>query len=92
MFGAVVNVIFVAFVDLDGGVLGVNLAFDKRLENLGDPDIEADLAAGGDNLERKMFLDTTGVFELVFVTQDAVERGKELLGGELLFVVGTRDF
>ena len=62
MFRAVVDVVLAHFVDLDGGVLGVNLALDEALEDFGDPNIEADLAAGGDDFERKVFLDAAGVF------------------------------
>ena len=67
MFMAVVDVIFVAFVDLDGGVLRVDLTFDERLEDFWNPDVEADLTLGGDDFEAEVFLDTAGVSEFVFV-------------------------
>ena len=92
VFVAVVDVIFVHFVDLDGGVLGVNLAFDEGLEDFGDPDVKADLTLGGDDFEAEVFLDAAGALEFVFVAQDAVERGEKLFGGEFFFVVGARDF
>ena len=51
-FFAVINVIFVHFVDLNGGVLGVDLAFDEALEDFWHPDVEANLAAGGGDFKR----------------------------------------
>ena len=51
VFVAVVDVIFAHFVDLDGGVLRVNLAFDEGLEDFGNPNVEANLTFGGDNLK-----------------------------------------
>ena len=56
---AVIDVVVVTFEDLDGRILGVNLAFDKGLEDFGDPDVKANLAAGRDNFKRKVFLDAT---------------------------------
>ena len=78
--------------DLDGGILSVNLAFDEALEDFGDPDVEADLAACGDDFKAEVFLDAARAFQLGFVAEDAVEAGEELFGGELLFVVGAGDF
>ena len=92
VFGAVVGVVLGHSVDLDGGILGVNLTFDEALEDFGDPDIEADLAAGGDDFEAEVFLDAARAFQLGFVAEDAVEAGEELFSGELLFVVGAGDF
>ena len=92
MFQTVIDIIVVHFVNLDGGVLGVNLALDEGLEDFWHPDVEADLAGGGDNLEAQMFLDTAGVAEFVGVAKNAVERGEKLLGGELFLVVRAGDF
>ena len=92
VFSAVVGVIVGHGVDLDGGILGVNLALNEALEDFGNPDIEADLAAGGDNFEAEVFLDAAGASQFGFVAEDAVEAGEELLGGEFLLVVGAGDF
>ena len=92
MFAAVIDIVVVAFVDLDGRILRIDLAFDERLENFWDPDIEADLSTGRDNFEGKMFLDAAGISKFVFVAQDSVERSEKLFRGKLFFVVRTRDF
>ena len=92
MLGAVVDVVLGAFVDLDGGVLGVDLPLDEGLEDFWYPDIEADLTHRRDDFKGKVFLDATGIAEFSFVAEDAVERSKELLGGKLFFVVGAGDF
>ena len=92
MFVAVVDVIFIAFVDLDGRVLGVNLTLDERLEDFWHPDIEANLSLGRDDFETEVFLNAARVFELVFVAQNAVEGGEKLLGGKFFFVVRAWDF
>jgi len=39
-----------------------------------------------------MLLDATGVFEFTGVSEDAVETGEQLFGGEFFFVVGFGDF
>ena len=92
VLGAVVGVVLGHSVDLDGGILGVNLAFDEALEDFGNPDVEADLAAGGDDFKAEVFLDAARAFQLGFVAEDAVETGEELFGGEFLLVVGAGDF
>ena len=92
VFGAVVGVVFGHGVDLDGGILSVNLTLNEALEDFGNPDVEADLAAGGDDFKAEVFLDAAGTFQLGFVAEDAVEAGKELFGGELFLVVGAGDF
>ena len=51
VFVAVVDVVFAHFVDLDGGVLRVDLAFDEGLEDFRNPDIEANLTFGRDDLK-----------------------------------------
>ena len=89
---AIVDVVFVAFEDLDGRVLRVNLSFDERLKDFWNPDIKTDLAARRDDFERKVFLDAAGVFKLVFVAQNSVKRGKKLFGGKFFFVVRARNF
>lgn len=65
---AVVDIVTVDFVDLNGGVLGVNLAFDEVLEDFGGPDEEADLTTGGNNFEGEMFLDAVGIFKFFGIT------------------------
>ncbi len=45
IFFAVVDIIVVHFVNLDGRILGINLAFNETLEDFWHPDIEADLTA-----------------------------------------------
>ena len=92
VFVAAVDVVFVHFVNLDGRILGVNLTLNEALEDFGYPDVETDLAAGGNDFEAEVFLDAARVFEFFGVAQDAVEASKKLLGGELLFVVSARDF
>ena len=72
----IIDVVFIALVNLDSGVLGVNLPFDETLENFGNPNIKADLSARRDNFKTEVFLNATRVFELGFVAQDAVKRGK----------------
>ena len=51
-----------------------------------------DLAPSRGDLKREMFLDPAGVFQLFGVAENAVERGKKLLGGQLFFVVGLGNF
>lgn len=87
-----IDVIFGNFFDLDARVLGVDLAFDKVTEDFRGPDIEADLATGGDDFEGEVFLGATGIFELFGVAEDAMEGGEKLFGGEFFFVVGAGDF
>ena len=72
VFFAVINVVIGHFVDLDGGVLGVDLPLDKALEDFWHPNVEADLAAGRDDFEAEMLLNAARVFEFSFVTQDTV--------------------
>lgn len=86
------DIIFFDSVNLDGRVLRINLSFNKTLENFGDPNIEANLTASGNNLEAKMLLDAAGVAKFVAIAQNTVKAGKKLLGGELFFIVGTRNF
>ena len=57
-----IYVIFGNFFDLDARVLGVDLTFYEIAKDLWSPDIETDLAAGGDDFKGKMFLDTFGIF------------------------------
>ena len=65
---AVIDVIFGDFVDLDGGVLGVNLALNERLKDFWYPNVEANLTFSGDDFEAEVFLDAARVFELGFVS------------------------
>ncbi len=92
MFVTIVDVVLVHFVDLDGGVLGVDLTLDERLEDFRNPNIEADLTAGRNNFKGKVFLNATGSAKLVFIAKDAMKRGEKLFGGELLFIVRSGDF
>lgn len=68
VFFAVVDVIVIHFVDLNGRILGVDLAFDETLEDFWHPDIKTDLATSRNNFKTEVFLDATGVFELHLVT------------------------
>lgn len=78
---AIIDVVIVHFIDLDGRILGINLPFNEALEDFWYPDVEADLPASRDNLKAQMLLDAAGVFELFGVTQDTVKTGEKLLGG-----------
>lgn len=89
---AVVDVVFVHFVDLDGWVLGINLALDERLKDFWHPYIKTNLSLSGDDFETEVFLNATRVFEFVFVAENTVERSEKLLSGELFFVVRAWDF
>ncbi len=45
-----------------GIYFSINLAFDEALKNLRNPNVEANLSAGADDFEGKMFLDATRIF------------------------------
>ncbi len=69
----IVDVILVDFVDLDGRVLRINLAFNERLENLRNPNIETNLAFGRDDFKTLVFLDSARIAEFVLVAQNTVK-------------------
>ena len=61
ILGTIVYVVFVHLVDLDGWILGINLAFYETLENFWYPNVEADLTGSRNDFEGKVFLDATGI-------------------------------
>ena len=52
IFGAVIGVIFVHFIDLNGGVLGINLPFDKTLQDFWHPHVKTNLASSRNDFKR----------------------------------------
>ena len=89
---AEVNIVLFYGADLDGGVLGVNLSLDERLESFRDPDIKTDLSRGGNDFKAQVFLDSVVFAELGGVAENTVQRGEHLFGGKLFFIVGAGDF
>ena len=57
-----IDIIFFNAVNLDCGVLSINLALDKTLKNLWHPDIKADLTASRNDFKTKVFLNSAGAF------------------------------
>ena len=92
MIAFVFGIIFVRLMNLHGRILGVNLPFNKTLQCFWYPDIKADLPIDGSDFETDVLLDAARESQLLFVAQNAVKAGKELLSGKLFLVVGFWNF
>ena len=76
MITFVLGIIFTGPVDLDGWVLGVDLPLDEALQGPRRPDVEPNLPIDRSYLKTQMFLRSPAQFELMFITQDAVQTGE----------------
>ena len=92
MLIAVIDVIMVDSVDLDGGILGINLTFNETLLCLGSPNIEANLSTRTNHFKTEVFLYATGNPKRFGISENAVKGGKKLFCGKFLLVVVFRDF